>query len=496
MKTGVYTATFLTFSCIYLSVYSQQITYSGPIEYKFTRTKTVTGSGSNGYNWNVNVDEKFIIEGTFYVVFSGIFSSAGFTMYQAGSIQEDIHFENSVNNEANEERISQGCSDENSIATRVVSPGDSRTYRQIVTHERINPMKPCINGGTLNITSPNSGGDKKLQSGSYTIMLGGEIETKMTSETFSEYKFACNPGRNEPPDVLIQTMKMSFPVSIVLAEEFEGSSVLEGKKILSDIHESNCGPGSPYANMTHGDVDCNFIENTTVSWHLTKRTDECNADLTALKGDVKINGVPVENGNVKIGAGDMISTGGKSGIKIHLPDNSYLALGSNSRLVLGNPCNLNPAESKVSMNTKLRMLAGKMFYLLGKSGDFEMKTGTAGGVRGQIDPSFFEPYFTSERKHGVPFPGFQDETVVNDPEKISLIRESGNFNDSKSALYIHSDAEGVHDVSALKGNLEVESTDKSKKMLVNEGSTVTMWPDGSPFGEIIIRMSKNEAGSQ
>jgi hypothetical protein len=476
-----------------MHAYSQQITYGGPIEYKYTRIKTVTGSGNEGYNWNVNIDEKHVVEGTFYVVFSGMFSSAGFTMYQMASVEEVIHFENSVNNEANEERTSQGCSDENSTSTRVVSPGDSRTYRQIVTHERINPMKPCINGGTLNITSPNSGGDKKLQSGSYTIMLGGEIETEMISETFSENKFACNPERNAPPDVISQTMKMSFPLSIIIAEEFNGADILEGKKVILDNHTTDCGPGSPYANMTHGEVDCNYIEDISVSWHLTKRNKECDASLTDIKGDVKINGVPVENGNVKIGAGDMITTGGKSGIKIHLPDNSYMALGSNSRLVLGDPCNLNPVESKVSMDTKLRMLAGKMFYLLGKSGDFELKTGTAGGVRGQINPSFFEPYFTNERKHGVPFPGFQDETVVNDPEKISLIRESGNFKDSKLALYIHSDAEGVHDISALKGNLEVESTDKSKKMVVNEGSTVTMWPDGHPFGEIIVRTTKDKS---
>lgn len=492
MKPCVYTASLVTFICINLSAYSQQISYGGPIEYKFTRTKTVTGSGSEGYNWNVNVDEKFIIEGTFYIVFSGMFTSAGFTMYQAESIQEDIHFENTVHNEAIEERIKQGCSDENSTATIIVSPGDSRTYRQIVTHERINSKKPCINGGTLSITSPNSNGNQKLQNGSFSIMLGGEIETEMTSETFSEYKFACHPERNEPPDVITQTMKMSFPVSIVLAEEFNGSSVLEGKKVLSDIHKTDCGPGSPYANMTHGDVDCNYTENITVSWHLTKRNKECDASLTGIKGNVKINGVPVGNGNVKIGAGDMISTGGKSGIKIHLPDNSYMALGSNSRLILNDPCNSNPTENDVSMETKLRMLAGKILYSLGRTGEFEVKTGTAvTGVRGQIDPSFIESFYTNDRKHGGPHYDFLDEPVVNDPEKVCLIQESGNLNNSKLVLYIHSDSEGVHDISALKGNLEVESTDKLKRMEVNEGESVTSWPDGSPFGEIYVRIAKN-----
>ena len=312
MKNHIYIVSLFTFLCICQNAYSQQITYGGPIDYKYIRTKTVTGSGSEGYNWNVNVDEKFIIEGTFYVVFSGMFSSAGFTMYQAENIQENIHFENSVFNEAFEERITQGCSDENSKATRVVSPGDSRFYQHTVTHERINPDKPCMNGGKLNKTRPNSVGDKKVQSGSYTIMLGGEIETEMTSKIFSEQKYACNPERNEPPDADNQIMRMTFPVSIMLTEEFTGSPVLEGNKILSDIHETNCGPGSPYANMTHGDVGCNFEEKISVSWYLTKRNEDCNANISGIKGEVKINGNRVENGSIKIGAGDMISTGSKS----------------------------------------------------------------------------------------------------------------------------------------------------------------------------------------
>lgn len=45
---------------------SQQITYSGPVQYRSIHTKKATGGGSDkGYNWDVNVDEKFMIEGTF-----------------------------------------------------------------------------------------------------------------------------------------------------------------------------------------------------------------------------------------------------------------------------------------------------------------------------------------------------------------------------------------------------------------------------------------------
>ena len=169
-----------------------------------------------------------------------------------------------------------------------------------------------------------------------------------------------------------------------------------------------------------------------------------------------------------------------------------MPLGSNSRLVLSDPCNINPIESDVSSDTKLRMLAGKILYYLGdQPGGFEVKTGTAVvGVRGQIAPRFKESWYTNEIRHGGPCFDFQDKPVMNDPEKVSLISESGNLKDSKLILYIHSDAEGVHDISALKGNFEVESTDKLKRMEVSEGASVRSWPDGSPFGEIYVRIAK------
>ena len=63
MKTGVKIFTIFILYCIVLDATSQQVTYSGPIEYKFIRTKTANGMGSKGYNWNVNIDEKYIIEG-------------------------------------------------------------------------------------------------------------------------------------------------------------------------------------------------------------------------------------------------------------------------------------------------------------------------------------------------------------------------------------------------------------------------------------------------
>lgn len=496
MKAGIKILAIFFFSCITLNATSQQVTYSGPVEYKFIRTKTTKGNGNSGYNWNVDINEKYIIEGTFYVVFSAIGSPAGFTMCQMTSIEEDIHFENSIKNEASEERISQGCSDDLNKSTRTVSPGDSRIYKQTVNHVRLDPKKPCIGQGTMTITSPNSTGKKEPSSGKYSVMLGGVIETEMTSETYSERKFACNPDRNTPPDIISQAMKMPIPVSIVFEENFDGSEVLTGKQVILDNHRTDCGPGSPYANMTHGEVDCAFDESIVVSWTLIKRTKECDANLSSIKGDVKINGAPVKDGNIKIGAGDMISTGGKSRLKVDLPDGSKMAVGSNSSLILADPCNLNPQKSNIVNPFRLWLSAvnWKIGVALGVKKGFEIRTGTAVvGVRGQIAPErkYYTPDDNNVEIRSGPHPDFHIEWIEIDPEKESIIKELGVLSGHKIVFYLHSDSEGVHDVTAIKGDLELERTFSSEKMIVKEGTTVNSWADGSAFGEIYIRNKIN-----
>ena len=490
MKTGIKILAFFVLYTITINATSQQITYSGPIEYKYIRTKTVKGNGTNGYNWNVDIDEKYIIEGTLYVVFTAISSPSSFTMCQMTSIEEDMHFENSIKNEASEERISQGCSDDRYKRTRTVSPGDSRTYKQSVEHVRLDPKKPCIGQGTMTITSPNSTGKKELSSGKYSVMLGGVIETDMTSEVYSEQKFACNPDRNVSPDVVSQTLRMPVPVSIVFEEDFDGSDVLTGKQVIIDNHRTDCGPGSPYANMTHGEVDCAFDESIVVSWTLIKRTTECNANLSSIKGNVKINGVPVKNGNIKVGAGDMISTGGKSRIKIDTPDGSTLAIGSNSRLILGDPCSLAPTViSDKHKKPYIWVVTGKIASALEPYRVFRVLTGSAGGIRGQTTPvrKYHTPYDYNFEIRSGPNYDFLSEVLEVDPEKESIIKEMGDLSGNRTAIYIHSDSEGVHDVSAIKGDIIVESADRSVKMVVEEGVTVTSWSNGLPFAEIYIR---------
>lgn len=489
---------FFFLSSIDWNATAQQVTFSGPIEYKYIKTKTATGSGNEGYNWNVDIDEKYIIEGTFYVVFTAMGSPGGFTMCHMTSVEEEVfNFENSINNKASEERISQGCSDDRMKSKRTVTPGDSRIYKQTVEHVRLDPKKPCIGQGTMTIISPNSNGKQELSGGKYSVMLGGVIETEMTSEVYSEQKFACNPDRNAPPNVVSQTLNMPIPVSIVFEEDFDGSDVLTGRKVLFANHKTNCGPGSPYANMTHGEVDCAFDERIEVSWTLIKRTPECTANLSGIKGNVKINGVPVGNGEIKIGAGDMVSTGGKSRIRIATSDGAVMAVGSNSRLILSDPCNLAPStESHVNpVRAWLMAVNWKIGIALGKTYEWRFDVGVGLGVRGLLVPPIGDLFVYNGKASdflSIANNGFPNEVIEVDPEKDNIIKELGDLSGHEIVFYIHSDSEGIYDVSAIKGDIEVESTDFTKKMVVIEGTTVTSWPDGSPFAEIFIRANKDK----
>jgi len=458
---------------------SQQITYSGPVEYKQIKTIIAKGSGSKGYNWNVDIDEKYIIEGTFYVTFTGGVSPTGVSMFQLTSIEEDIHFEITVNNEVNEEMIFQRCYDDKMVFKQRVYPGDSRTDKLAVNSIRLDPEKPCITGGYLVVTK-----------GEYSIMLIGEIKADVTSIKYESRTFPCLDS-NPPPHSLTDTSKMDIPIVVFAEKVFDGSNILEGRSVVTDIHNTDCKRclGS-LATMAHGDVDCAYDENITVSWTLVKRSKECDAKLSYAKGDVKINGVSVKEGNIKISAGDMISTGDKSRMKIIMPGNQMIMLGSKSRLIVKDPCNLAPREMKDPHYSGYKLLKGKLFQAIkGDCPDFEVRVRTTViGVRGQISPAAGEYYVSNDNNIKVSSGPYFDQQYVTeiDPEKESMINEFTDLKDYKNAFYVHTEPEAIYDVSAIKGDILVESAIGSDKMVVKEGSTVTSWPDGSPFLDIYI----------
>lgn len=455
---------------------SQQITYSGPVEYKQIKTKIAKGSGSKGYNWNVNIDEKYIIEGTFYVTFTGGVSPTGVSMFQLTSVEEDIHFEITVNNEANEEMIFQRCYDDKMVFKQRVSPGESRTDKLAVKSIRLDLEKPCITGGYLVVTKCD-----------YKILLIGEIKADVTSIKYESRTFPCLDS-NPPPSSFTSTLKMDIPIVVSAEKVFDGSNILEGRFVVTDIHNTDCKKClGLVARMVHGDdgdVDCAYDENITVSWTLVKRTRECKAEITYLKGDLKINGVPAEKGNIEIGAGDLIETGNKSRTEIHLPGNTAIRMGSNTRILLPDPCQQKIPDIKDPYSAAMRLIRGKVrgivHYIVGDRPDFPIVGYTGGGIRGQLLPVL--PVFYAS---AVPFL-ISLNTLNTEPEKESLIEGYRELNDNQVAFYVHAGEDAVHDISALKGNFFIEDIGKTRKEEIVEGSSISTWHDGTSIQDVYI----------
>ncbi len=492
---------------------SQQITYSGTVEYKHTRTKTANGSGSNGYNWNAKADEKYIVEGTFYVTFTGAVSSSGTAMFQFTGINEKINFIYTADNEAKGEKISQACFDAVKRVSYTVSPGKSQIYKLSIESERLEPTKPCVTSGFLGIQCPPS--DNKQGNCKYSIMLMGTIKTNVTSAIYTEETFPCNEANNKPANLFTNTVKMDFPIVINLEKDFDiTDEILEGESVITDIHNTDCR-GCLTSSLTsmipdNDDVKCAYDENLTVSWSLVKRSKECDANLSYVKGDVKINGVSVKEGNTKISAGDIISTGDKSRMQIILPGGEAIMLGSNSRFIVKDPCNLTPPREMMEPHKKgYNLLKGKVFQAMKVPQKFKlerkdfnneedwanyraMHTGyfhtAVAGVRGQISPPAREYYGSNDYNIKVKGGPYFDPQYIKeiDPEKESMINEFGDLKDYDGAFYVHTEPEAIYDVSAIKGDILVESAIGTNKMVVKEGLTVTSWPDGSPFIDIYI----------
>ena len=512
MKTGIIILVIFVALFIVEDAISQQVTYSGTVEYKHTRTKTANGNGSEGINWNVKVDEKYIVEGTFYVTFTGGVSSSGAAMFQFTGINEKINFIHTVDNEAKEERISQSCYDGLMRVTHTVSPGDSRIHKLQLESEQLEPTKPCITGGFLVVQCPPSSNKKGRCK--YSIMLMGNIKANVTSALYTEETFPCNEENSKPANLFTNTVKMDFPIAINLEEDFDiTDEILEGKSIITDIHHTKCNAclGSTPTKMVRGDLKCAYDENLTVSWTLVKRSKECDANLSNVKGDVKINGVSMKEGNTKISAGDIISTGDNSRMQINMPSgNEAIRLGSNSRFIVKDPCNLTPPREIMEPHKKgYNLLKGKVFQAMKVPQKFKlerkdfnneedwanyraMHTGyfhtAVAGVRGQISPPAREYYCSNDYNIKVKGGSNFDLQYIKetDPEKESMINEFGDLKNYKTAFYVHTEPEAIYDVSAIKGDILVESAIGTNKMAVKEGLTVTSWPDGSQFIDIYI----------
>ncbi|MBN1416260.1 MAG: hypothetical protein JW973_14255 [Bacteroidales bacterium] len=474
--------------CNFSTLDAQMVTYSGPVEYHLEMIKTAGGGGTDGgYDWNLSVNERQIIDGSFFVTFTGG-ATAGLSVFRLTSIDENISYVNTVNNEGNEQKTSQACYDDRLVFIENVTPGDSRTQRTGVNATRVNPEKPVIEGGQL-----------MFRGNKYTFMLTGKMKVNMNMETYTEETFPCW-DTIIPPETLSNSTTVDFPIAISGEKTIDNRDVLEGVYIKENETSNDCNKCSGgLGRMVHGDVDCSYISKITTSWTLVKRNKECDASVTYLKGDVKINGVPVQKGSIKVGAGDVIETGEKSRIAISLHNgNEQYQLGSKSKLQLINPCKPNTYNPSGKGQAVINFLGGKIFSHRCPGSytrdDFEsdeewgrfqsqniswFRYGGA-GVRGSIvkDPPI---YFASVNPK-------MDYTLFppSDPEKEELIPDYSTIPNDADAFYIHCENGEVKDFTVVKGSLKIEDTFQIKSKIVTEGTTTNLWDDGTTMTEIVI----------
>lgn len=453
------------------------ITYSGPVEYYLEVSKTAAGKGTDGgFNWNVTIDESRIIKGSFFVTFSGNASGVGgMNMYELTSIEENIEFSHEINNEGN---------DQKSMGKDMPDSERSRSYA--MTSTRLSPEKPVITAGFL-----------MFQNGKYRILLTGEMEVSTTYEISKKETYPLN----RPPTSFTETKIMKFPIVISGEANNENLKYLEGATKQRDEQSDDCRKcmDGNLASLVHGDMNCSYNSKITTSWTLVKRTKECDAIISNVKGDVKINGVPAKNGSIKVGAGDVLETGPKSRIQINLDNfSTMIRMGSKSKLVLSGPCTskIKPMSTAQSISTFIR---GKFFakslkhpshltrqdfdsdddwyFFLTLHGHFNT---AVAGVRGQLwrQPQTF---YASANTDFNPYL-YQQE----DSEKAELISGHEIIPDDFSAFYIHFDEDVVKDLTVLKGTLIIEDSKQINNKTINESETINNWDDGTIMSDVNI----------
>ncbi|MDX9930874.1 MAG: FecR family protein [Bacteroidales bacterium] len=471
------------FCCSIPTLKAQMITYSGPVEFRLEVSKNAGGGGSDdGYDWNVSVNEKRLIDATFYVTFTGGTGGIqGLSAFKLTSVEESIDFVNTVSNTGEDQKSSQPCYNDRLEFTHKATPGDTRKRSTTVVSSRLNTGKPFIEGGQLMFR-----GDE------YFLTMMGTLRMNITSENYNEEYFPCL-DKQTPPKSVSQTTTIDFPIGIGTKMKLGNLDYLEGTNVVDNTVSDNCNQCIPgeLARLVHGDMQCSYISKISTSWMLVKRSEECDATIRFVKGDVKFNGVPATNGARKVGEGDVITTGPKSRIEVRLSDGSCYRLGSKTKLVLSAPC------AKSGKPSLIDVLQGKLYVkvneIMGGDQSFNPNTRTAvTGRRGFLIPS--QPlFYASADPDFVPCPlpeskppSTSSSVQQHNPEKDELIEGYESLPENTTAYYLDLQDGIVLEVTALKGTIRIEDDMGIRSMEVPEGTTVTCWEDGTQMTEITI----------
>lgn len=472
----------IVFTASLCTIEAQMVTYSGPVTFTLDVSKMANGGGSDdGYDWNLSVNEKRLINATFYLTFTGGTSGmSGLSAFKLTSVEEDIEFINTVNNSGEDQKSSQPCYDDLLKFTHKATPGDARKHANTVVSSRINTGKPVIEGGQMMFR-----GDE------YFITLMGKLTLKISSVTYSEETYPCL-NSNEPPKTTSNTTTIDFPIGISTRMKLGNLDYLEGTDVRENIISENCNQCIPgeLGRLVHGDMNCSYKSYMSTSWILAKRSKECDANVSYLKGDVKINGVPAKQGSTKIGEGDVIETGPKSRIEVRMFDGSVYRMGSKSKLVMFNPC---ATSGKPTLSG---LMKGKLYSLVykvtgGPAPIPRMHTAVT-GRRGFLEPEQ-HLFYACVDPNFVPYPLLDNNPPLSssfeqqyDPEKDELIEGYQSLPENTTAYYLDFQDDIVREVTTLKGTIIIEDDMGIKSMEVPEGTTVTCWEDGSQMTEITI----------
>lgn len=128
---------------------------------------------------------------------------------------------------------------------------------------------------------------------------------------------------------------------------------------------------------------------TTYTWNVRRVPCECSAKIIFLKGEAKLNGMPVKEGTEFNLSGAIIEVGGgRSRVKIETKDGAVISIHQNTILDLRGLCKGIEEETKKPESKIIKVIKGAFHFILDKIDErpFLIKGGTAtNGIRGNLD---------------------------------------------------------------------------------------------------------------
>ena len=238
-----------------IPVIAQNIKYIGTVEYKEEIVCNADGEGRDSdFRWNVKVDNIRLRQGTFNLIFTKAIGDdqTGMEIYTLAPTLADITLTDHSFAEGNTQASS--CDRDG----KKISPGHSLSSKYSSNRVAIN--RPVISGQLI------------FDAGKYSLLLMGDIRELLTSEEYHEEKTPCW-GKSPPPSSFTFSEEIESPFGISVEKYYGNPRYLKGTHVIADTSSKDCNCVSIVSAAVHGDVDCSYSSNTTVSWTLIKKCE-------------------------------------------------------------------------------------------------------------------------------------------------------------------------------------------------------------------------------